>query len=152
MLKLRAYRDDDADVVLSIWWNSWHSIEPDIRHPLPLADWRARWKEQIVPEQSVVVVEDSEDGVVAFAAADLFSCELTQLFVAPARKRCGIGRMLLQWAQGQMPLGFELKTLARNTASRNFYERQGLEEEGSALLNPVNGMDSVRYRWHAPPR
>jgi GNAT superfamily N-acetyltransferase len=110
-----------------------------------------RWNEQIVAKQSVVVVEDSEDGVVAFAAANLSSSELTQLFVAPARKRRGIGRMLLRWAQDQMPLGFQLKTLARNAASRKFYERHGFEE-GRALLNLVNGMDSVEYRWHAPPR
>jgi len=151
MLNLRTYRDDDADVVLSIWWDSWHSIEPGIRHPLSLADWRVRWNEQIVTEQLVVVVDDSDDGVVAFAVVNLLSSELTQLFVSPVHKRCGIGGMLLRWAQDQMPLGFHLKTLARNVPSRKFYERHGLEE-GRALINPVNGMDSVEYRWLAPKR
>src|SRR5262249_17450705 len=73
---LRLYRDTDEEAALAIWWDSWHSIRPGLRHPRPFADWRARWVGEIVPEQSIVVADD--DGlVVGFAAAHLPARELT---------------------------------------------------------------------------
>jgi putative acetyltransferase len=142
---LRPYRDSDEDAALAIWWDSWHSIRPGLRHPRPLADWRTRWVGEIVPAQAIVVA-DEEGFVVGFAAADLQAHELTQIFVTPDRKRQGIGRLLLAWAQEQMPAGFSLHTLVENTASRAFYQRHGLQE-GNTRTSPVNGMPIVEYHW-----
>ena len=142
---LRPYRDSDESAALAIWWDSWHSIRPGLRHPQPLADWRTRWVGEIVPAQAIVVADD-EGLVVGFAAADLQAHELTQIFVTPDRKRQGIGRLLLAWAQEQMPAGFSLHTLVENTPSRAFYRRQGLQE-GDTRTNPVNGMPIVEYHW-----
>ena len=150
MYSLRPYGHDDAEAVLAIWWDSWHSIQPGLHHPEPLSSWRARWLADIVPTQTIVVVADERRVLVGFAAANVRSSELTQIFVAPARKRLGIGRLLLEWAQGQMPSGFTLQTLTRNAASRNFYCQQGLLE-GGTQTNPFNGMETIEYRW-APLR
>ena len=93
MINVRPYRDDDRDVVVRLWWDSWHSIRPGLRHPLGFDDLRARWSSEIVRGQRIVVAED--DGAIAgFAAADVEARELTQIFIAPARKRLGIGRRL----------------------------------------------------------
>ena len=145
MIGLRPYRDDDRDVVVKLWWDSWHSIRPGLRHPRGFDDLRARWSSEIVPRQRIVVAEDDGE-VVGFAAADLEARELTQIFIAPARKRQGIGRRLFAWAQALMADGFVLHTLVDNAASRAFYERHGLVA-GDTHLNPANGMAVIEYRW-----
>jgi putative acetyltransferase len=145
MVTLRAYRAEDQETVVRLWWDSWHSIRSGLRHPRPLSDWSTRWSDEIATRQQIVVAE--EDGaVVGFAAADLPHRVLTQVFVAPGHKRQGIGRHLLSWAQHAMPDGFRLHTLVDNVASRAFYERNGLVP-GSVEVNPVNGMQTVEYRW-----
>ena len=145
MTTLRPYRDDDQDVVVKLWWDSWHSIRAGLHHPQSLADWRRRWAKDIVSRQQIVVAE--ADGVaVGFAAADLCHRVLDQIFVAPPHKRCGIGRQLLSWAQRVMPDGFRLQTLAENVASQAFYERHGLVA-GDTEINPANGLRTVEYRW-----
>ena len=145
MLKLRPYRIEDEEAVVALWWESWHSIRPGLRHPQTLADWRTRWADEIVPAQ-VIVVAEGEAGVIGFAAADVALHVLTQIFVASGQKRQGIGRELLAWAQQLMPEGFSLHTLAENLASRAFYDRHGLVA-GDSHISPVNGMETIEYRW-----
>ena len=86
MLTLRSYRTEDQEAVVAIWWDSWHSIRPGLRHPHTFADWRTRWAGEIAPAQAIVVAED-EGAVVGFAAADVAGRVLTQIFVAPRHKR-----------------------------------------------------------------
>lgn len=149
MIELRPYRADDQDAVVKLWWDSWHSIRPGLRHPRPFADLAVRWEREIVPRQTIAVA--AEDGVVVgFAALDVASRLLTQIFIAPARKRQGIGAQLFAWAQRSLPDGFTLHTLVDNVASRAFYERHGLVA-GDTEINPANGMRTVEYRW-TPPR
>jgi putative acetyltransferase len=145
MVELRPYRPGDQDAVVTLWWESWHSIRPGLRHPRPFADLAARWANEIVPQQTIVVAE--EDGaVVGFAAADVAARLLSQIFITPARKRQGIGRQLFAWAQRSMSAGFTLHTLVDNAASRAFYERHGLVA-GDTEINPANGMRTIEYRW-----
>ena len=115
MIALRPYRDGDQEVVVKLWWDSWHSIRPGLRHPRPFEDVRARWVGEIVPRQRIMVAAD--DGmVVGFAAADVAHRVLTQIFVAPTSKGQGIGHRLFLWAQTIMPAGFVLHTLVDNRA------------------------------------
>ena len=145
MITLRPYRGEDQHAVVALWWDSWHSIRPGLRHPHPLAQWAARWADEIVPRQDVVVAVD--DGtVVGFAAADAPARVLTQIFIAPGRKHQGIGHQLLVWAQRSMPDGFVLHTLVDNVGSRAFYERYGLLA-GNIAINPANGLRTIEYRW-----
>jgi len=145
MARLRPYRTEDQEAVVTVWWESWHSIRPGLRHPQTLADWRTRWVGEIVPAQAIVVADD-ERVVVGFAAADVAARVLSQIFIAPRHTRQGIGRQLLAWTQQLMPEGFTLQTLAENLASRAFYEHHGLVPGGSHV-NPLNGMDTIEYRW-----
>ena len=145
MIELRPYRPDDQDAVVKLWWDSWHSIRPGLRHPRPFADLATRWTNEIVPQQTIVVAED-DGAVVGFAAADVGARLLSQIFITPARKRQGIGCQLFAWAQRAMPDGFVLHTLVDNVASRAFYERHGLVA-GETEINPANGMRTVEYRW-----
>ena len=147
---LRPYRQEDADAVVTLWWESWHSIRPGLRHPHSFEDFRVRWAGHMVSQHEIVVAD--EDGtVIGFAAAALADRELSQIFVDPRRKRQGLGHRLLAWAQGVMPDGFILYTLVDNVASRAFYERHGLVP-GDTKVNRVNGMATIQYRWTPPPR
>jgi len=148
LVTVRPYRAEDQEAVVAVWWSSWHSIRDGLRHPQPLSEWRARWVNEIVPRQRIVVAED--DGVViGFAAADLSARMLDQIFVEPNRKHQGAGHRLLTWAQASMPDGFSLWTLEDNVGSRAFYERHGLVA-GGTKINPNNGMSTIEYRWTPP--
>jgi ribosomal protein S18 acetylase RimI-like enzyme len=145
MVRLRAYRSEDEDSVVTLWWNSWHSIREGLRHPHSFANWCARWASEIAIKQEIVIAEN--DGVVVgFAAADVAAGVLTQIFVDPTRKRQGVGGELLTWAMKLMPQGFSLHTLVDNTASRAFYERHGLLA-GKRGISLINGMATVEYHW-----
>lgn len=142
---LRPYRAEDEAAVVALWWRSWHSIHEGLRHPRSLPEWRARWADEIVPWRRIVVAED-QGVVIGFAAADLSTGVLDQIFVEPDRQHHGVGRRLLAWAQESMPSGFSLRTLEDNVDSRAFYERHGLTPGGTAV-NPFNGMSTIEYRW-----
>jgi putative acetyltransferase len=145
VITLRPYRADDEDALVALWWDSWHSIRPGLHHPHPLTSWRRRWIEDIVPTHTIVVAT-TEGAAVGFAAADLVTRELSQIFIDPDQKRRGIGGRLLAWAQEQMPRGFTLHTLVDNVDSRAFYRRHGLVE-GATRTNPHHGMETIEYRW-----
>jgi putative acetyltransferase len=121
-----------------LWWDSWHSIRPGLRHPQAFPEFQARWRSEIVPRHDVVVAADGDE-VVGFAAADVSARVLAQIFVEPGRKHEGIGSQMLVWARTRMPKGFRLETLEENQASRAFYERHGLTVAGTGV-NPVNGL------------
>ena len=145
VLEVRVYRGEDQEAVVGLWWDSWHSIRPGLRHPQPLSEWRRRWADEIVPDQAIVIAED-EGAVVGYAAADIAASVLTQIFVAPGYKRRGIGRELLAWAQRSMPGGFSLRTLADNLTARAFYDHHGLVA-GDRCISEVNGMETIEYCW-----
>lgn len=142
---LRPYRVEDEERAVAIWWDSWHSIRPGLRHPHPIGEWRRRWASEIVPAQTIVVAEDG-GRLVGFAAADLAGRELSQIFVAPDVKRRGVGGVLFAWAQRLMADGFILHTLVDNAASRAFYERHGMVA-GECHINPANGLETIDYHW-----
>lgn len=116
MVTVRGYRVEDEDAVVRMWWNSWHSIRPGLRHPQSFAAWRTRWASDIAFKQEVVVADD-EGTIVGFAAAEVSARELTQIFIDPSRKGEGIGGQLLAWAKQLMPDGFSLHTLTDNRTS-----------------------------------
>jgi putative acetyltransferase len=148
VITLRPYRPEDEGRVVRLWWDSWHSIRPALRHPQAFSDFQTRWRSEIVPRHEVVIAADGVT-VVGFAAADVSARVLSQIFVQPGRKREGIGSRMLLWARARMPEGFRLETLEDNQTSRSFYERHGLTASDRGF-NPVNGLPTVGYSWKPP--
>jgi hypothetical protein len=64
MVTVRDYRVEDQEAVVTLWWNSWHSIRTGLRHPQPFAAWRTRWASDIAFNQEVVVADD--EGTIVF--------------------------------------------------------------------------------------
>ncbi|MGF1514873.1 MAG: GNAT family N-acetyltransferase [Elainellaceae cyanobacterium] len=149
-MNLRDYQDSDFEPVIQLWWESWHSSS-GYQHHRPIDDWKQRWRDIEAGHEVVVVVHHGE--ITAFAALNLQTCVLSQLFVSPRWKRKGIGRRLLQWATAKCPTGFSLKTAADNHESRAFYSAMGMVEgdgqrpalKGDRSINDFNGREEVEY-------
>ena len=140
-MRLRAYQANDLEPLLTLWWESWHS-SASFSHPKPIADWRSRWEE--IARRDAVVVAEEDASIIGFAALDVEHAVLSQIFVAPSRKRRGIGRALFAWARSLCPGRLTLKTLAENSESRAFYKALGMSEQGRSI-NDFNGREEVEY-------
>jgi len=99
----------------------------------------------VLATQRTWVAVDGAD-VVGFAA--LSPGHLEHLYLAPARRRQGIGSTLLRQVQEASPGGFDLWVFQRNTAARAFYERHGCRvlAETDGARNEEREPD-VRYGW-----
>ena len=95
---------DDLEEVVQLWFRSWHQAFPDLRHPQPLAQWRARFRDEFVGHREIWLAE--VDGRLAgFAALARHEGVLDQLFVAPTYQGRGVGTALLAHAKARVPNG-----------------------------------------------
>ncbi|MFT8776943.1 MAG: GNAT family N-acetyltransferase [Gluconacetobacter liquefaciens] len=142
---VRALRSDDIDAVARLWRESTLSIGIEGDFVPDLAEYRERLEAEWKRAWRVHVACD-ESGIAGFLAFEPEASWLRQLFVAPARKREGIGSLLLDVAKREMPEGFWLRTSVANGAARCFYEKQGLRNIGEFPHEhwPVT---IVRYQW-----
>jgi len=121
-------------------------------------DARERWlndfKEWVgAPEVHHLVVAESDGALVGFASAELWwpqpvyeqvlEVYLSELYVAPACRRQGIGSKLLanvqEWARSKDVAQIRLGTLARNHEAIDFWENRGASEFLVTLLLPTGG-------------
>jgi ribosomal protein S18 acetylase RimI-like enzyme len=144
-LRIRLYQDDDLDTVVSLWYRSWTTALPGLRHPHPFEEWHRRFREEISQQQAVWVAE--VDGqVVGFLAMYPARGYVDQFYVEPALQGQGIGTALLAQARAASPSGLSLHALQANVSARAFYERHGFTA-GEAGVNRVNGQPNLEYRW-----
>ena len=84
----------------------------------------ARWvRDVLLAEGPVWVAEDGAGAVVGYAA--VAGGWLEHLYLLPARRRRGIGSLLLDRAKEHRPQGLDLHVFQRNTDARAFYARHG---------------------------
>src|SRR5690242_20194841 len=90
---IRPYDSSDLDVVVDLWYASWHAAFPDLRHHEPRVEWRRRFEQEIAAEERVFVAE--VDGMVAgfLALRDEGGGRgyLHEIFVAPGQQHRGVG-------------------------------------------------------------
>ena len=60
---LRPYRTEDEDAAIALWQRSWQQAYPGIDFAERLAWWRGRWRNELVPNATVIVAE--QDGASA---------------------------------------------------------------------------------------
>ena len=55
--QLRRYRIEDEDAAIALWHETWQQAYPTIDFAARVAWWRKRWRCELVPEASIMVVE-----------------------------------------------------------------------------------------------
>jgi GNAT superfamily N-acetyltransferase len=85
-----------------------------------------------------------------FEAVDANACEMKRLYVRPAFRRFGLGRLLVESAfEGARRLGYAsvlLDTLDEMEAARNLYADLGFEEVPPYHLSPIPGTHYLKAR------
>jgi ribosomal protein S18 acetylase RimI-like enzyme len=142
---LRAAAATDADAVTAVFLASRTAALPWL--PQVHSDEQTRWwvGHVVLAEHRTWVVVDGDD-VVGFAA--LTPGHLAHLYLAPDRRRQGLGSLLLRQVQQDSPAGFAFSVFTRNTAARAFYESHGCRviASGDGGDNE-EGEPDVTYAW-----
>ena len=85
----------------------------------------------------VAELEGSLAGYVALTRVD-DAVRIDQLFVSPEHEAEGVGRQLLEWAEGyaisERATRLEVVVESENRRARDFYRRRGFTEAGENLL------------------
>jgi ribosomal protein S18 acetylase RimI-like enzyme len=118
----------DAARVAKVLLSSRRAFLPYAVIAHPDDDVRDWVKNVLIPSASVTVaqVDGSVVGVLATAEADGASW-ITQLYLAPAHVRLGIGTLLLRHALSSLQPPVRLYSFQQNTDARRFYERFGFK-------------------------
>lgn len=167
-MEIRRATPDDADAVATIsvtgWQAAYRELVPDWYLDSLDIDARAeRWRSWIansdLPRTGTLVADVAGEtiGFVSFCPcrdqeSALRTGELTAIYVAPARWRCGAGQALAAGAIEHLRTAeFDeavLWVLEGNDPSRRFYEATGWHPDGGTKVEQMDGfvLAEVRYR------
>ena len=67
--QLRPYRAEDEDAAIELWRLTWQQAYPSIDFTARVAWWRERWRNELVPNASIIVAEQA-DALVGFVTID----------------------------------------------------------------------------------
>ncbi len=141
---LRPYHVADEDAAIALWQRTWQEAYPAIDFAARVAWWRARWRNELVPNAHIVVAE--QDGVVAgFVTIDA-SGYLDQLVVDSVHWGSPLATRLVDAAKQRAPDGITLLVNKDNTRAIRFYLRNGFEHAGEDV-NPTSGRPVLKMAW-----
>jgi putative acetyltransferase len=143
---LRAYRAEDEDAAIELWRLTWQQAYPGIDFTARVAWWRERWRNELVPNASIIVAEQA-DALVGFVTID-GTGYLDQLVVGPDHWGSPLATSLVDEAKRLSPDGVTLLVNKDNTRAIRFYERNGFVHAGEDV-NPTSGRAVLKMRWKA---
>jgi GNAT superfamily N-acetyltransferase len=142
---IRRASASDAGAIADVYLAAFAAALPTVRLAHTDDDVRAWVRDHVVPSLETWVADDDGRVVAMMALAPGW---VEQLYVAPERRREGIGGELLALAKARADGPLDLWTFQVNAPARAFYERHGFRAieltDGSA--NEEREPD-VRYRW-----
>ena len=144
MFQLRPYRDADEDAAIALWLETWRLAYPSIDFDARVDWWRARWRNELVPNAAIVVGEQA-GALVGFVTIDP-SGYLDQLVVAPDHWGSKLATELVDEAKRRSPDGVTLKVNADNARAIRFYERNGFVHVGEDV-NPGSKRLVLKMAW-----
>ncbi len=139
----------DYPVLADLWFDSWMSIGIANETDLPREGVRARFYEEVRARWRLFVAEENDNllGLMALVPGE---SRIDQIFVDPATKGAGIGRLLLNHAKSEFPDGIVLETHTNNVRARAFYERHGFVLERTED-DPTHRREKCHYCWRPKP-
>jgi putative acetyltransferase len=141
---LRPYRAEDEDAAIELWRLTWQQAYPAIDFTARVPWWRERWRNELVPNASIIVAEHA-DTLVGFVTID-GSGYLDQLVVGPDHWGSKLADTLVDEAKRLSPGGVTLKVNKDNARAIRFYEKHGFVYAGEDK-NPVSGIAVNRMAW-----
>jgi putative acetyltransferase len=142
--QLRPYRAADEDAAIALWLDTWTKAYPTIDFGARVAWWRERWRNELVPQASIIVAE-REDALIGFVTIDS-SGYLDQLVVGTKHWGSELGNALMSEAKRLSPDGITLKVNADNVRAIRFYERNGFVPAGEDV-NPTSKRLVLKMAW-----
>jgi putative acetyltransferase len=142
--QLRPYRAEDEEAAIALWLETWQQAYPSIDFAARVPWWRARWRNELVPNANVVVAEQA-DTLIGFVTIDPKGY-LDQLVVSPAQWGSELGHALLDEAKRRSPDHITLLVNTDNARAIRFYERNGFVQAGDDV-NQTSGRPVLRMEW-----
>ncbi len=144
--RLRPYQSSDEDAAIALWLNTWQQAYPSIDFSARVPWWRARWRDELVPNAAIVVAEEAGE-LVGFVTIDAKGY-LDQLVVTPDRWGSVLATRLVDEAKRLSPDRITLLVNTDNVRAIRFYERNGFVDAGEDV-NPTSGRPVLRMEWTA---
>jgi putative acetyltransferase len=141
---LRPYRAEDEDAAIALWLETWQRAYPSIDFAARVAWWRGRWRDELVPDASIIVAED-EGALIGFVTIDTTGY-LDQLVVAPDRWGSALAKALVDETKRLSPQRITLLVNKDNARAIRFYERNGFTDAGEDV-NPTSGKPVKKMEW-----
>ena len=142
--QLRPYRADDEDAAIALWLETWQLAYPEIDFAARVNWWRARWRDELVPNAAIIVA-DAAGALVGFVTIDSAGY-LDQLVVAADRWGSELADRLVDEAKRRSPDRITLLVNSDNTRAIRFYERNGFAHAGEDV-NPTSGRPVLKMEW-----
>jgi putative acetyltransferase len=146
---LRPYRADDEEAAIALWLATWQQAYPSIDFAGRVPWWRARWRDELVPNAAIMVAERA-NALIGFVTIDTRGY-LDQLVVAPDYWGSELGNSLVTEAKRLSPDRITLLVNADNARAIRFYERNGFAH-GGGDVNPTSGRPVLRMEWRGKPQ
>ena len=140
---LRPYAPADEDAAIDLWLRTWQLAYPAIDFTKRVDWWRARWRDELVPQAAIVVAE--QDGALTGFVTIDGTGYLDQLVVGPDHWGTGLAQALVDEAKRLSPEEVTLKVNADNHRAIKFYDRSGFEVTGEEVNS--SGRPVLNMRW-----
>jgi putative acetyltransferase len=145
LIKLRPYTASDEDTAIELWRRTWQVTYPELDFDARLPWWRERWRNTLVPNNTVTVAEENST-LLGLVTVDPRSRYLDQVVVAPEAWGSGVAQTLMAEAKRISPSGLDIFVNQDNSRAIRFYEKQGFafaEED----VNPISGRPVNKMVW-----
>jgi ribosomal protein S18 acetylase RimI-like enzyme len=123
-----------------------------VEHGLPWSWTESRVRYCLRNRECAVIVAREGRGIEGFAIMEFYDvhAHLNLLAVQPARRRCGVGRALVEWLEASSRVAgiflVRLELRASNEAARAFYERLGYAPTGVSERYYAGNEDALRMQ------
>jgi putative acetyltransferase len=141
----RPYAPRDEEACIALWLRTWQATYPQFDFTARLDWWRKRWRDELVPNTTVVVAEDAGT-MTGFVTVDPRTLYLDQLVVAPELWGKDLAAALVAEAKRISPSGLDLDVNTDNARAIAFYRKCGFVISGDGE-NPLSGRPIHHMSW-----